>query len=116
MKKTNRQINRIKRHARLRTTLSGDSSIPRISVFRSNKHIFVQAIDDISGKTIASITDINSKIEGNKTEVSVKLGQEFAEKMQSLGVKRIVFDRGGHKYHGRVKAFADAMRSKNIEF
>lgn len=116
MKKANRQQNRITRHKRLRSHLSGVSTVPRISFFKSNKHIFVQAIDDATGKTIASITDINSKSSGTKTETSNKLGQDFAGKIASLGIKKVVFDRGGHKYHGRVKAFADAMRSKSIEF
>jgi len=113
----NRKLNRVKRHNKLRNKLSGTSVAPRVSFFKSNKHIFVQAIDDVTGKTLASITDVNKSLTNiNKSDISKNLGAEFAKKIAQLGIKKIVFDRGGYKYHGRVKAFADAMRSQNIEF
>ena len=109
---------RIKRHHKIRTQISGTSSTPRLSVFRSNTHLMVQLIDDISGKTIASVTDASKKVNQkiSKMDSAIKLGVEIAKKIQDLGIKKIVFDRGGFKYHGRVKALAEAVRSSHVEF
>src|SRR3989344_4423972 len=108
MKKTlSKKLNRIRRHKRVRAKVLGADKRPRVSVFKSNRHIFVQFIDDKSGKTILSskiVSGKKSKIKGTKTEKAMKIGETLAEKAKEIGVKAIVFDRGGFKYHGRIKA------------
>lgn len=109
--------NRIKRHKRVRARIKGEKSIPRVSVFRSNRHMFVQFVDDVAGKTILS-NSVNPKIpaKGKKVETSVQIGKDLAKKAIELGIKKVVFDRGGYKYHGRVKALADGLRAGGLEF
>jgi len=112
---------RIKRHARVRKKIIGSAERPRVVVHRSLKNIFVQAIDDISQKTLASLSSMDKEIsktapQKGKIPVSEQLGQLFAEQLKKKGVQKISFDRGGYLYHGRVKALAEAIRKSGIQF
>ena len=120
MKETRRAA-RVRRHARVRRKISGTPDVPRLSVFRSLKHIYAQIIDDAVGQTLfsASTLDVDVREQGtglNKTEQAKIVGKRLAEKALSSGVTRVVFDRGGYKYHGRVKALADASREAGLKF
>lgn len=113
-KKDSRRL-RIKRS--IRTKISGTSGKPRLSVFRSNKAIYAQLIDDISGQTIASASSQDLKaVKGTKVEISKTVGQKLAEKAVSSGIKDVVFDRGGYLYHGRIKALAEGAREGGLNF
>ena len=106
-----------KRHKRLRRYLTGNSQRPRLSVFRSNNHIYAQVIDDVTGTTLASSSSADSALSGaTKTESAEKVGANIAQKCKDKGINQIVFDRGGYKYHGRVKALAESARSNGLEF
>ena len=106
--------NRIKR--RVRGKISGSSSAPRLSVYKSNKEIYAQLIDDKDGKTLASASSRALKAKGNKTEISAEVGKAIAEKAKAAGIENIVFDRNGFVYHGRVKALADGAREAGLKF
>ncbi|MFW5656280.1 MAG: 50S ribosomal protein L18 [Bacteroidota bacterium] len=108
---------RIKR--RIRKTVSGTKETPRFSVYRSNKAIYVQLIDDKEGKTLLSVSSLNKEIadkEGSKTEIAEMVGKLAAEKTKELGISTVVFDRNGYLYHGRVKKLADAARQGGLKF
>jgi len=110
---------RKKRHARVRTKLSGTEARPRLNVFRSNKHIYAQLIDDVNGVTIVSASSLDKELNLESTsnaEAAVKIGELVAKRAVEKGVKEVVFDRGGYLYHGRVKALADAARENGLEF
>ena len=112
---------RLARHRRVRRSVSGTADRPRLSVFRSLRDIYVQVIDDTSGNTIASASSRESEIKssaGNvaKSEVSKVVGAAIAKRALSNGTSKVVFDRGGYKYHGRVKALADAAREGGLDF
>jgi large subunit ribosomal protein L18 len=112
---------RIRRHARVRQKIAGTSDVPRLSVFRSLKHIYAQIIDDQGGHTLVSAStldaDVRAQIDGlSKLEQAKLVGKRVAEKALSKGVTRVVFDRGGYAYHGRVKALADASREGGLVF
>lgn len=112
-------LNRIRRHKRVRAKIIGTAERPRISVFKSNQHVFVQFIDDEIGKTILSskvVSSKKSKIKGTKTEKALTIGKMLAEKAIEKGIKKVVFDRGGFKFHGRVKAVAEGLRSGGLKF
>lgn len=111
-----KQLKRARRRGKIRSTISGTQAIPRLSVFRSNKGMYLQLIDDEAGKTLASAYNTEVKVKSGKTTVSQELGKLIAEKAQKAGVKKIVFDRGGYQYHGRVKAAADGAREGGLEF
>lgn len=113
MKKSN---NRIRRHSRVRAKIKGTKDIPRVSVFRSNRYLFVQLIDDAAGKTIVAGSDRNAKLKGSKSEVATKLAKLVADSATKAGISKVVFDRGGYKYHGRVKALAEALRAEGLKF
>ena len=108
---------RLKRHRKVRARVSGTKDIPRLSVFRSNKDMFVQLIDDVKGETLASVSGKEIK-EKNKTklEIASLLGRLIANKASKIKIKKVIFDRGGYKYHGRVKAVADGAREGGLEF
>lgn len=117
----NHSERRQKRHARIRKRIFGTSERPRLSVFRSEKHLYVQAVDDYEGKTLFSFSTLDEKfrktVSSTRTiEVAKKLGEYFAPQLVAKGIQKIVFDRGGDKYHGRVKALADALREKGVAF
>ena len=104
---------------RIRKVVSGTSSKPRLSVFRSNKEIYAQIVDDVTGKTISAASsrdkDISST-KGSKTEVAALVGKSVAERALKAGVEKISFDRGGYLYHGRVKSLADGAREAGLKF
>lgn len=112
MKVTKKQ-GRIRRHARVRSKISGTSEMPRVSVFRSNAHIFVQVIDDTSNKTILGLSDKGLK--GTKSERAFAIGKTIAESIMKSGVKTALFDRGGYKYHGRVQNVAAGLRDAGLK-
>jgi large subunit ribosomal protein L18 len=108
---------RAQRKHRIRATVSGTADRPRLSVYISNLHVSAQIIDDVTGKTLVSATTVGAKdAKGTLTEKAAKLGAEIAEKAKKAKIAAVVFDRGGRKYHGRVKALADAAREKGLEF
>ncbi|STQ85362.1 50S ribosomal protein L18 [Helicobacter muridarum] len=110
-----KKILRLKRKLRIRDCFSGDAIRPRVSVFRSNKYFYAQAIDDKNGCTIAAISSKSHNL-GNNREDAKKLGEEFAKLLLSNQIKEIVFDRNGYLYHGVVACFADNLRSNGIVF
>lgn len=105
--------NKIK--SRIRGKVSGTQQRPRMSVFRSNKSIYVQLIDDLAGRTLAAASS-KGITEGTKVEISAKVGEEIAKKAQEIGVTEVVFDRNGYLFHGRVKSLADAARKAGLKF
>ena len=107
---------RIKR--RVRGKISGSSELPRLSVYKSNKEIYAQLIDDVSGKTLASASSREKGVDANgtKSEVSAAVGKAIAAKAIAAGIENIVFDRNGFVYHGRVKALADGAREGGLKF
>jgi large subunit ribosomal protein L18 len=109
-------LNRSKIHKRIRSKISWTSIRPRLAVFRSNSNIYAQLIDDTSWKTLAHASDLKLKKSWTKTEMSTKVWEDMASKINSLKITHIVFDRGWFSYHGRVKALAEALRSKWVQF
>ena len=112
---------RIRRHTRLRKRVNGTAERPRLAVFRSLSHIYAQVIDDVSRTTLVSASDmeaaVKTKTKGkNKTDVAAMIGELVAERAKDKGVSRVVFDRGGYPFHGRIKALAEAARSGGLEF
>ena len=108
-----------RRHRRVRKKIMGTATRPRLAVFRSNKHIYVQAIDDIAGRTIASASTVEPAARANSTatvEASRAVGKQIAERVREAGITSVVFDRGGFSYHGRVAAIADGARDAGLEF
>jgi len=104
-------------HQRIRRKLSGSTERPRLSVHRSLNHIYAQVIDDQTGQTVASASTLALKVKtGGNITAAKEVGKAVAEKAQAKGVKKVVFDRGGYLYHGRVKALADAAREAGLEF
>ncbi len=110
-----RHIGRHRRHLRVRKKVAGTAERPRLVVFRSDKHIYAQLVDDDAGRTIATVS--SQKVEsGKKTEKASEVGKQVAVIAKDRGISRVVFDRGGYKYHGRVKAVADGAREGGLEF
>jgi large subunit ribosomal protein L18 len=109
---------RRRRHARVRKKVRGEATRPRLAVFRSNKHIVAQVIDDRTGTTLATAStheaDLRSGATGNK-EAAAKVGRLVAERAKAAGIDKVVFDRGGFIYHGRIAAVADAAREAGLE-
>lgn len=117
LKKTNKNAERQRRHARVRTKVSGTPECPRLNVFRSNSHIHVQVIDDVNGKTLASCSSVDLKLEhGGNIDAAKKVGTEIANRCKALNIEKVRFDRGGYVYHGRVKALAQAARDAGLTF
>ena len=110
-----RDEKRYRRHLRVRKKVTGTADRPRLVVFRSLKHITAQLVDDVSRRTILTIssTDLES---GKKTQKSLEVGKRIASRAKELGLTKVVFDRAGYKYHGRVKAVADGAREGGLEF
>jgi large subunit ribosomal protein L18 len=108
---TQRQL----RHLRVRKKVSGTADRPRLVVFRSDKHIYAQLVDDDAGRTIATVSTLKVG-SGKKSEKASEVGKQVAEIAKDRGITRVVFDRGGYKYHGRVKAVADGAREGGLEF
>jgi large subunit ribosomal protein L18 len=110
---------RRKRHERIRLHLEGTAQRPRLAVFRSLKHIYAQVIDDASGRTLAAASTIEKELRGSSTtkvEEAKVVGRLVAERARAAGVERVIFDRAGFKYHGRVKSLAEAAREAGLEF
>ena len=103
------------RHNRVRAKVSGTNGKPRFNVFRSNTHIYVQLIDDETGKTLAAASSQEIKGKGKKSELAGKVGKLAAEKALKAGIKEAVFDRGGYQYHGRIKQLAEAAREAGLK-
>jgi large subunit ribosomal protein L18 len=107
---------RVRRHARVRRKVSGTAERPRLAVYRSNRHIYVQLIDDDAARTIASASDREVQAGGEgKTDVAKAVGELIAERAKASGIERVVFDRGGRLYHGRVAALAEGAREKGLQ-
>ena len=108
---------RERKHARVRAKVSGTAKCPRLCVFRSNKHIEAQIIDDVKRVTLCASGSVALKLEnGSNIDAAKKVGADIAEKAKALKIKSVVFDRGGYLYHGRVAALADAAREGGLEF
>jgi large subunit ribosomal protein L18 len=109
---------RLRRHRRVRGKIRGTAERPRLAVFRSNKGIFAQLVDDDSGRTLAgaSWTGLPKSFKGDKTEQAAEVGKRLASAAKSAGIETVVFDRGGYLYHGRVKALADGAREGGLVF
>ena len=110
-----REEKRVRRHLRVRNTISGTAERPRLVVFRSLKHITAQLVDDDSARTLATVTSVKVG-EGKKSEKSLEVGKQIAAIAKDKGISKVVFDRGGYQYHGRVKAVADGAREGGLEF
>jgi large subunit ribosomal protein L18 len=110
-----REQQRFRRHLRVRKKVSGTPDRPRLVVFRSLKHVTAQLVDDVAGRTLMTVTSIGQDV-GKKTEKSLAVGKKIAARAKDAGITRVVFDRAGYKYHGRVKAVADGAREAGLEF
>lgn len=119
IKKVSRNEVRKARHARVRNKISGTKDIPRLNVFRSARNIVAQIINDEDGSTLVSVSSLDKNLKlknGGNVEAATKVGVELAKKATKSGITQVVFDRGGYKYHGRVKALADAARENGLKF
>jgi large subunit ribosomal protein L18 len=120
-KQTKKAIRLQRRQYNIRKTLSGTPERPRLAVFRSDKHIYAQVIEDIAGKTLAAAASTEKDVRGDlanggNIKAAVLVGKTIAERAKSAGVTKVAFDRGGRKYHGRIKALADAAREAGLQF
>ncbi|HWA64646.1 MAG TPA: 50S ribosomal protein L18 [Candidatus Paceibacterota bacterium] len=118
MNRLQKHINKNRRHVRIRAKISGTASRPRVAVFKSNRNLFIQFIDDAAGKTILSSQVVAAdkiKAKGTKTEREIAVAKSLAEKAKAAGITEAIFDRGGFAYHGRVKAVADTLRENGIK-
>ncbi len=116
-----RNENRKRRHRRVRTKVSGAPECPRLNVFRSSRHIYAQVIDDHEGRTLVAASSIDPQLleslpHGGNRDAAKKVGELLAQRALDQGIKKVVFDRGGYRYHGRVKELADAAREKGLDF
>ncbi len=117
LKKTKKNEERLRRHKRVRRVVSGTPDCPRLNVFRSNKGIYAQVIDDTTGKTLVSSSSLVLKLEnGGNIEAARKVGEDVARKCLAANIESVRFDRGGYVYHGRVQALADAAREAGLKF
>lgn len=119
--KVSRKESTRRRHSRVRRKVSGTAERPRLAVFRSNHHIYAQAIDDTQHHTLVSASTLDPSLKedldgGSNCEASSQVGKLVAERLLEKGIKQVVFDRGGNLYHGRIKALADAAREAGLEF
>jgi large subunit ribosomal protein L18 len=106
---------RYKRHVRVRNKVAGTAERPRLVVFRSLKHIYAQLVDDAARRTLATVSDLGIE-QGKKGERATEVGKLIAERAKTAGITRVVFDRAGYRYHGRIKAVADGARKGGLEF
>ncbi|WP_297950833.1 50S ribosomal protein L18 [uncultured Lactobacillus sp.] len=108
---------RLKRHRRVRGKISGTAERPRLSIFRSNKNIYAQLIDDVAGVTLASASTLDENVsDATKVEQAAAVGKAIAEAAKAKNISTVVFDRSGYLYHGRVQALADAARENGLDF
>ncbi|UZJ25339.1 50S ribosomal protein L18 [Rhodococcus antarcticus] len=116
---TRRRLSKARRHFRLRKKVNGSAARPRLVVNRSSRHIHAQLIDDLAGHTLAAASTIEADVRavsGDKSAKAAKVGELLAARAKAAGVEKVVFDRGGHDYHGRIAALADAAREGGLEF
>jgi len=121
MKVVSRQERRLRRHFRVRKTVSGTAERPRLNVFRSSKHIYAQVIDDVKGHTLAAVSSLSKELEGQVKSGANKaaaraVGKLIAQKAKEKNITKVVFDRGGYLFHGRVKELADGAREGGLKF
>jgi large subunit ribosomal protein L18 len=116
IKHIDRKLGRAKRHRRVRVNMSGTAERPRLAVYRSLNHLYAQVIDDGASKTVAAASTVELKAKGKGMAEAALVGKQIAAKAKAAGVNRVVFDRGGFLYHGRIKALADAAREAGLEF
>ncbi len=119
MSTSNRVIARVRRHKRVRKAIYGMPDRPRLSVYRSLSHVYAQIIDDVSGKTLVASCSLNRKeatVLGSKSDVAKGVGEHIAKLARAANIEKVVFDRGGYLYHGRVKALAEAARAGGLIF
>ena len=118
IKRVDTEAARIRRHERVRKNISGTAERPRLNVYRSLNHIYAQVIDDVKGVTLVSASSMDKDFEGygGNVEAAKKVGAKVAEKALAAGIKKVVFDRGGYVYHGRVAALAEGAREGGLEF
>jgi large subunit ribosomal protein L18 len=120
MQQNDKNVSRQKRHRRVRKTVFGTPERPRLNVYRSLDHIYAQVIDDAQGHTLASASSLDASLRGDKKggniEGAQSVGRLVAERARAAGITKVVFDRGGYLYHGRIKALADAAREGGLEF
>ncbi|GAC1410700.1 MAG: 50S ribosomal protein L18 [Actinomycetota bacterium] len=109
-------VARLRRHRRVRKRVAGSQERPRLAVFRSNRHIYAQVIDDLQGHTLAAASTLKLEVEGDKKAAARKVGAELAKRAKEAGVSKVVFDRGGNQYHGRVREVAEGAREAGLEF
>lgn len=109
-----KRLARVRRHARVRRKIVGGAARPRLAVYRSNRHIYAQLIDDAAAATLASASDREVQVKGTKTDAAKAVGELIAKRAKERGIERAVFDRGGRLYHGRVAALADAAREEGL--
>ncbi|KUP04635.1 50S ribosomal protein L18 [Bacillus coahuilensis m2-6] len=117
--KADKNKTRKKRHARVRSKITGTAERPRLNIFRSSKHIYAQLIDDVNGVTVASASTLDKELSLDSTsnaDAATQVGALVAKRAVEKGFKSVVFDRGGYLYHGRVQALADAARENGLEF
>jgi large subunit ribosomal protein L18 len=110
-----RSEQRYRRHLRVRNKITGTAERPRLVVFRSLKHIYAQLVDDTANRTLATVSDLGID-QGKKSEKATEVGKLIAERAKTAGISRVVFDRAGYRYHGRIKAVADGARKGGLEF
>lgn len=117
IKKESSNVARLRRHSRVRAKINGTKECPRLNVFRSNENIFAQIIDDVTGTTLVSSSSVELKIKnGGNIEGAQAVGKDIATKAKTAKITKVVFDRGGYQYHGRVEALAEAARENGLEF
>ena len=118
LKKEDKRANRVRRHARVRKKISGTAERPRLSVYRSEKNIYAQIIDDVNGVTLVSASSVDKDFDGvgSNKDAAAKVGVLVAKKALDKGIKAVVFDRGGFIYHGRIETLAAAAREAGLEF
>ena len=118
IKRPDTRAQRVKRHSRVRSKISGTAERPRLSVFRSENNIYAQIIDDVAGRTLVSASSVEKGFEGSggNVEAAKKVGAAVAERALQKGIEEVVFDRGGYIYHGRVKALAEGAREGGLKF
>ena len=116
MAETNKNHLRLKRKKRTRNRVRGTSERMRLSVFRSARHLYAQVVDDVKGATVVSIHSFGKKSERAGKDVCLRLGKELAEKCKAKNIQKLVFDKNGYAYHGRIKAFAEGVREGGMDF
>ncbi|MGE0761814.1 MAG: 50S ribosomal protein L18 [Bdellovibrionales bacterium] len=115
-KTSTKRVKRLKNKAKIRKKVTGTGERPRLTVFRSARHLYAQLIDDATGKTLLSVSTLKGDAKGKKTEMAKQIGAQLAKEALSKNIKNVVFDRGGFLYHGRIKAIADGAREAGLNF